>query len=367
MTAPLDLSSTVEGVQNGQVAAVAEGTQTQAAQDGVAQPQVQDQGQVTSQPTAGGSAGAAPSAAGSWSLRSELAKLGLKAEQFPDDASAWNHVQSHLQSQAQQYQHAQQQLAWQQAQLEQFQRAQQQAAQPAVPQQQPTNWWAPPEYNPLWEKPIMERDGQPVTPADLDPSVRLRLQQYNEWRRDKFNTFLTDPIKTIEPGLKSFVEPLIQQAIQQHLGLYRDRQFADQWTQSHQEHLYARSPDGAPLRDFQGRPVLSPVGQRYAQYVQWLDGQGLRAPQQQAQLAMQLLELEAYKQQAARQPQAPTNDQLKTAAVQQQGTRGATRLAGAGGAPPVPPPANGNRGTDPRLKLREGLAAALQASGIDAN
>ncbi len=366
MSAPLDLTSSVEGVQNGQVAAVAEGQVQSAPQADVGQAQggqqAQDQGQVTSQPAAGG---ASQSAAGSWSLRSELAKLGLKAEQFPDDGAAWQHVQSHLQSQAQQYQHAQQQLAWQQAQLEQLQRAQQQAAQPAAPPAQPEKWWAPPEYNPLWEKPIMERDGQPVTPADLDPSVRLRLQQYNEWRRDKFNTFLTDPIKTIEPGLKSFVEPLIKQAIEQHLGLYRDRQFADQWTQQHQEHLYARSPDGQPLRDFQGRPVLSPVGQRYAQYVQWLDGQGLRAPQQQAQLAMQLLELEAYKQQATKQ--APTNDQLKQAAVAQQGTRGAARLAGAGGAPPVPLPANGHRGTDPRLKLREGLTAALAASGIDSN
>lgn len=340
-------------------------------------------GQATAgsaQPT-GGTSVPAEQAPASWTLRSQLQELGLDPSQFQDDQAAWQHVRQKLAVRAQEYERQQQILTWQQQQLHQMrQPPQQQQAQPAAE----TPWWNPPPYEAMWEQPFMQgKDGQPVTPADVDQGIAMKLRSYKDWQREQFGNLLRDPINTLKPGLEQFVQPLVQQAIQQHFGQYQDRQFANQWVQSQEAQLFQKDARGQKLIDGYGQPVLTPTGQKFVSHIQQLDAAGIKNPQLQQQLASALIELDTLR---AGQQQAPPgappalpgtpqtqetswqrNARIKQEALQR--GAGAGRLPSSGGSPPPSATTSdgGNRGIDVRLSLGQRLNNAFASNGVAIN
>lgn len=326
---------------------------------------------------AGGVAGAVSTDAGAaqqaqaWALREELKNLGVDTTQFQDDRAAWQFLQGRLREQATEFERQRQSLAYLQQQLLAAQQAQQQATQPKPEEKK--SWWTPPEYNPLWEQPVgKDKDGNPLYATDLDPTARIKLEQYRQWQRETFNNLLRDPIKTIEPGLKEFVAPLIQEAIQQHLGRYQEQQFVNSFISNPQvaDWIYQKDQAGNRLTDHFGRPMLTPGGQLFVKNLAWAEQMGVRDVQAQQQLASALVELEILRARNGQQGGAANggqtvdkNAQLKANALQR--GNGATRLPSSGSGPAVPATtaSGGNRGVDPRLKLKDELTRAIVEAG----
>lgn len=79
-------------------------------------------------------------------------------------------------------------------------------------------WWPElPEYHPHWHNMIEYRDGRPVSVAGADPTIPQKIVAYQEALRDRLHRLASNPLEAIKPGLepylREFVEPMIQQAI----------------------------------------------------------------------------------------------------------------------------------------------------------
>ncbi len=303
---------------------------------------------------------AAPSFLG---VRDALKGYGLDlGKQFTDDHSALQHLalayQRLQQSQgllpyAEQYQrHAGEFQEYLRARAE-AQRQQQQGQKPS--------WWQAPEYDPNW---VNKLTRDPVTgelrvlPGN-DPSILQKFSQALDHRTSFLDKFAFDPIGSIKPGLEETVREIAQQMIQEQMGSFQDRNFANSWVQQNAAWLHARDQQGNVLRDpGTGAPQLSQVGQRFATYVQALDGAGLKNVQLQQALAQRLVEGDLARlglsQQTQGQAAAQTGEQQKQDFLTQAAQTGAQ-----------PAPANYGAAAaqeQPPLKTPQDLMKAMMAS-----
>lgn len=337
-------------------------------------------GAASAQQTQSGQAQAA------WNLRQELSGLGIDASQYADDQAAWKAFKGQLAEQVRQ----QQQLAqWGQhylAQKQQYDAAlaayqkQQQAA--AQPQQggEKEPWWKVPEWNEQYER-LLTRDknGNVVAIPGADPSLPLKYQAYQQWQAETFKNFLTNPIETLRPGLEELIQAKANELIEKRLGGYSDNEQAHRYV-ANAPWMFQQDANGQRVLGPNGRPQLSPAGQRFAQYVQYAEKTlGIRDVQRQAQFAQNEVQREyllahyqrqqqASQQAAAQAQQAnDANAQLKNDAVNRGQGRGARRLPNSGAlgtqaAQKVQPAGQ----TDHTLALEDKLFKAFQDNGIRA-
>lgn len=316
----------------------------------------------TTQPGAGAAGSSTPPAqppAGGqqWAnAREYAASLGItSAANYQDDQSFLRNVLAQAQ-QASLYQSQLQQMAATQAALLQRQQA---PAQPA-PQERPNplaQFWSPPEYQPAWEQ-LLTKDEQgnvvprPGTPPDVLPKY-LAYQQYRRQFADKL---LADPVNTLMPMVQHVATQQAQQLVQQHLQGFQDRSWTEQFVAQNSEWLHQKDAMGQVMRHpVSGKPILSPVGQRFQQHVVAGERMGIRDIRSQEAYARTQLQNELY----AQQYQQAQREQQARGAV-----TGANRQPNPTGTVPQPgqpsPPAQ-NAG----LSLRDQLTAAMQAAGIN--
>lgn len=231
------------------------------------------------------------------SVRDALAGYGLDLRnQFQNDHAALQHLAGQAQQlqqfsplipYAQEYaQHAAEFRQWQQ---EQARLKQQQS-------QQQQSWWKAPEYDPRWQTQLY-RDPQSgelrVLPGN-DPAI---LSKYNAWvnhQQNFLNEFSLDPMKAIQPGIEQIIQQQAAQIFQQQMRQQQEHNYAQQFFAQNSEWLYNKDATGNIQRDHLGRPALSPLGQRFAGYVQEAEGMGINDSAGQQKYAMAMMKNDYY-------------------------------------------------------------------------
>lgn len=296
------------------------------------------------------------SAALNSSARAIAAAMGFGgANQFQDDKTF---IQAVLE-QAQAAQTAQTQLAAMQNYQAALAQAQQMAAQQrqavAAPAAKPLNaLWNPPEFDARWNS-LVRSDEKgvpslvPGAPAEILPKY-LAYQQYRQAFAEKF---LSNPEETLLPLINSAADERAREMVRKEFETRQEQHYIQTFVSDNSSWLHARDAHNQAILNPQtGRPVLSPAGQRFQQYVVQANGMGISNVQQQEQYAKTALQRDILL--AQQQP-------AQAAANAQQQVIDANRRPNQAGMMPQPgsppPPAVGT-------SLAQQLQLALQAHGI---
>lgn len=239
--------------------------------------------------------------------------------------------------------------------LRQQQEQARQQQQPAPP-----SWWKAPEFKPEWRDAV-ERDeqGNYRVKQGYAPDTLAKLQEGLSHQRTFLDKFSFDPIGTIKPGIEQVVKEVAQQMIQQNFGQYQEQQTAHQIADSN-PWIFQRDAQGRKVMSPEGRPSLTPEGQRYAHYIGMAEQQGIRDVQSQDTFARSMVErdlLRAQLQQAGQATQvASANQQAKDQFLQNQNRPNVAGSIPSGG-PGVKPSQNTSLG------LKERLANSFKQAG----
>lgn len=256
------------------------------------------------------SAGAPAPAGGTSQQLSPFRQLAAQyapdlTQQHADDQALFQALLQQRQVAAQQMQYAQQMLPY----WSQFQgwRAQQeaQARMPQAASQEAwwSKFWSPPEYDPSWEH-LLRRDEQgdlvPINGAP--PDLPGRYLQYQQYRREQLDRFLQNPFTFFEEPVKQLAQQIADQVVQQHMGGYRDNQFAHDFVRQNESWLYARDAQGNVVQESNfdpnhgrvvSRPALSPMGQAFQGYVNESIQLGIQDVRAQQRYALSMVQRDA--------------------------------------------------------------------------
>jgi hypothetical protein len=180
----------------------------------------------------------------------------------------------------------------------------QQAQQPQQKQEEP--WWKAPEFDERWWDQVYQDDqGRILAKPGYPPDLPAKIEAYQQFQRQKIAEFMRDPVNLIKPGLERVLKPMIEEAINGKVGQFGQELEARDFVAQNASWIYQQGPGG--------QQVMSPAGQRFTQYVQFLANAGMN-PQQQQELALRLLrgdilaqqmQSQQQPQQQAQQPQLP--------------------------------------------------------------
>jgi hypothetical protein len=298
-------------------------------------------------------------------VRAFARSVGIDPAHYSDDATMLRDVFAAAQ-QAQTYRTQAQQLAQQQAALLQRmgQPAQQQAApqQPGQAQNPLAKFWQPPEFQPQWEQ-LVTRDAQgnvngvkPGAPVDILP----KYLAYHQYRRDFADRLLSNPVEALGPMVQEMAAQQAQRIMQGQMQTYQDRTWTDSFMSQNSQWLHARDAAGNLLTNHAtGRPMLSPAGQRFGQYVVEAERMGVGDIRQQERFARSMLQRDLLMGQQ-QQAQAPAHGAAAQAAAVAAANRRPNLAGSVPAAGPIPATVAQNSG----LSLKDQLAQAMQSQGV---
>lgn len=296
-------------------------------------------------------------------VRDFARSVGIDPAQYADDQTMLRDIVAAAQ-QANAYRGQLQQLSQQNAGL--LQRLTAPMAQP-VTQPAATDpmkkFFNAPEYNAQWEQ-MLTRDAQgnvngvkPGAPYD----ILQKYQAAQNYRRDFAEKLLSNPAEALGPMVQHMAQEQAGKLIEQHLQTYQDRTWTDNFVTQNSGWLHARDAAGNTIQNqATGKPMLSPAGQRFGQYVVEAERLGVRNIQAQENYARSLLErdlLRGHQQQAAAGGNGLAAQQAAVAA----GNRRQPNLTGTlPGTGPIPATVAQN----PGLSLRDQMAQAMAQNGV---
>lgn len=298
------------------------------------------------------------------SVRDALASYGIDLRgQFQDDRAALAYLANQYR-QAQQYAQAGQVYLQHRSEFERWQDEQKRQA--AAQDQQKKSWWNAPQYDPGWFNKLTRNaytNQLEVLPGH-DPAIVQRVLAWQEHQRNFLDKFSQDPITAIRPGIEEVVQQVAARMVQEQLGGYSQQMSAREVYQQNQEWMVETDPQT-------GRPTLSPLGHRYAEYVKQADQAGLQGVQAQHQYALGMTQRDyllsrvqqggQQQQQPGTQQQVDPNQQVKNNFLQNAAQHQYQMQQ------PPPPPGNSQAPppvrTGPRA-LREMMLADMQANGF---
>jgi hypothetical protein len=192
-------------------------------------------------------------------------------------------------------------------------------------------FWDAPEWNPAWLNQVQSdpETGQlrPINGGTME--TVHRVNRYLAYRGDQQERFWSDPFGYLNPYLEhreKGVESKIKSVVDEALAGERSAMQARQFVSGNQDWLYEKDAQGNPRlaqsADGNVVPVLSADGQRFAGYVNDLNG---LPPDVQQEYAMRLLELDRLKSGTATTDDKRTDANkriLQTAAGKTQQTTG---------------------------------------------
>ena len=158
------------------------------------------------------------------------------------------------------------------------------------------DWDSSPEFDPRWAQ-LVEQDEtgryvlRPEYIGTIDPSVAEKANTYAEWRHERSNQLLENPMEMIlEDGLEDYIEQRIQQAISSSTQETNLNNEAEQFVAQNAHILYLTNEEGELLYDpATQEPMLSPVGQSLNDAHLMLLEQGMEDPVARHNVAMQLV------------------------------------------------------------------------------
>jgi hypothetical protein len=177
----------------------------------------------------------------------------------------------------------------------------QQGGQPAAGNGQPAaaeqGWTPPPQADPSWAG-FCHRDpatGQYTTDDPALAHYAAKLNAAEQFHRDALGGFVTDPMGQLDKmGLKgrlSEMEQRLQDEIDNRLAGYDALQQQSRFIREQENRFIEHDPQGRPLQQPNGAPVLTAEGQRYADAMVAAQSYEL-PPDQTARLAQQMYEMQ---------------------------------------------------------------------------
>ena len=187
-----------------------------------------------------------------------------------------------------------------------------------------------PEFDQSWAD-LVEQDEsgrfvvRPEYIGSVDPGLADKVNKYVNWRQERSNKLIDDPVNTImEAGLSEQIQQAVSQAVQGTMSQQQVRSGAADFIRQNADVLYVTDDKGNFAQGNDGQPILSPVGEALnAAHVQ-LRQAGMVNPTQRHQVAMQMVQNHFTQQQLSgasqgngQMPPQTANDQYKDQYAQQ--------------------------------------------------
>lgn len=187
-----------------------------------------------------------------------------------------------------------------------------------------------PEFDQSWADLVEQDEGgrfvvRPEYIGSVDPGLADKVNKYVNWRQERSNKLIDDPVNTImEAGLSDQINQAVSQAVQGTMSQQQVRSGAADFIRENAQTLYVSDDQGNFARGNDGQPILSPVGEALnAAHVQ-LRQAGITNPNQRHQVAMQMVQnhftqqqMSGMQQESGQMPQQTQNDQYKDQYAQQ--------------------------------------------------
>tara|TARA_E500000331_G_scaffold339925_1_gene370688 strand:- start:3650 stop:4741 length:1092 start_codon:yes stop_codon:yes gene_type:complete len=143
--------------------------------------------------------------------------------------------------------------------------------------------------------------------GSVDPSIADRVNKYVNWRQERSNQLIEDPVGTIlESGLNDQIEARVRNAVSQELNKGKVRDDAQSFIQENANVLYVTNPEtGQVQKDNSGQPILSAAGQALNNAHVSLRQQGMFDPVARHQVAMQMVQNQMTQSQISAMQQQP--------------------------------------------------------------
>jgi len=183
----------------------------------------------------------------------------------------------------------------------------QQKSTPAAPSRQP---WEAPEFDERWAG-LVERNeatGIFVSKPGVPHEIANKVNAYVEWK----SAYDRDPAKMINGMVEARAKTIAESTFREQFQAQAHEQTINSIVQGNGTWLYQVNEQGQRVADYNGRPMLSPLGARYMHHLEGAKNMGVRDPRQQDALAKNLVRGEIAQQaqhQAWAANQVPANPQ----------------------------------------------------------
>lgn len=255
-----------------------------------------------------GDAQASPSSPGDPSAASRylqrVKELGFENVSSEDEAidrliDSYQRTQQHFQQVQQAYQQAQPYVQYGQQYLQQlqnpaFQQFQNQSQQPAAEQQQdPREWWNPPQYDPMMVDKYREIVIDPATgarslewKANTPAEVRASVEAHQAYRERWAEELVNNPQRALQPFKEEVLNDM-RQELQYMFGSTEQQRevnnFAQRIKEENADWMFEQDPrtGRVALDPVSGQPVWSQQGQMAAHYIEEAESIGISDPYKQ--------------------------------------------------------------------------------------
>jgi len=154
-----------------------------------------------------------------------------------------------------------------------------------------------PEYQEEWSE-LVEQDpsGRFVIKNDyigsVDPSIADKVNKYIEWRQDRSNQLIDDPVNAVmAAGLEGQIQQRIDSAISNAFDKNQTKSKAENFIKQNERILYVQDPKTGTVQvNSAGKPVLSPVGRALNDAHVMLRRNGMAEPESRHKVATQMVQ-----------------------------------------------------------------------------
>ncbi|SIO37461.1 hypothetical protein SAMN05444166_4193 [Singulisphaera sp. GP187] len=249
------------------------------------------------------------------------------------------------------------QLAPQAPQIQNYLQHQQQQAQPAQPQRNP---WEAPEFDERWVS-LVEQDqatGLFVAKQGVQHEIAQKVNEFVAWKKN----YDRNPAAVINGMVEAKAKEIAKSEFQEQFASQQREQTVQSIMADNSRWLFQADASGQRAFDYNGQPILSPLGAAYLEQLKVVRQMGVTDPRHQDKLAKDLVrgQLAAAQYQQQGQQQAQAANQATQQAVAQPNRNPLQALPSAQRR--VNPAA-----TDPNeagLSLSERIMRDLKANGV---
>jgi hypothetical protein len=153
------------------------------------------------------------------------------------------------------------------------------APQPQAPQPEQHKWWNPPEVRESYKRYLVkDENGREVIDPDAPLDARHALYEYQKYKADFAQKFLTDPQAAIGPMVEKVATERAREIVEQQLREASEVGYVQNLDQQNRDWLY--NQDGTPTRE----------GLMIQKYIQSAAERGYRTPQDRWEYACDMVE-----------------------------------------------------------------------------